>query len=331
MFPRARCEGCGARDTCAARGAVLPEYPRCQVPIRGVDLQRTAELFAWMRGASGIGADAGDIAEMEAAVIDRLRRDRVVFSDVLEPSFACGPSGTRFYRFSYAFPALGAERGGTGDALGRLCRPFGPAAGAACASALRASQAGIVEQLLFGFEGGAATRKVKLYVQFRSAAGARALALAERVLGCRLEIAAAGPLHLLGVDVGEHGLAAAKLYFMEPRVDLRPGAGGAKVPLFAELAAAGVEVLRDVLWIHRMDRPCDDGVRRPSDVDFSLLDNDLLWSDLAALPSVRGHVERTPAIEELLVRFRVYVRRVSASIGGAERLTAYYALREVAG
>jgi hypothetical protein len=188
---------------------------------------------------------------------------------------------------------------------------------------------------LFGYahgDGGTDARP-KLYLQFLANEPARALDLAGRMLGRSLEsLERPGPLHLLCLDVGTGGLAAAKLYFSIDRIPLDevPSRVG-PVPLLAALKDLGVVELRQLLAIHRLRGPDDAGVARPAEVDFSLEDNDLRWIDVRPLPAVRAHLDRSPTlevIEELQSSFRLAVRRISGSVGDGSKLNVYYGLNE---
>ncbi len=331
MFPLPRCYGCGSRDACARTATARPEYPSCLTPLRGVDAERTTALLRWLARASGVDADA--VLSLEGALIDRFRRDRLQFSDVLEASFSCDAAGAHLYRFSYAFPGLRADPEGVAAALLDLCRPFGPHAEDAARTVLRATRLGAVAQLLFGFaHDGAAGSRVKLYLQFHARAQAAAIELAARILGRRLDdLPAPRRLHLLCLDLGARGLAGAKLYLAHERIalaDLPARVGPA--PLAAALGELGVVELRDVLAIHRLAGPGDGGLARAAEIDFSLPDNALRWDDVRALPPVRSLLARSPEVAELWASFRLAARRVSGSVGAGDKLNVYYVLTEVA-
>jgi hypothetical protein len=305
---------------------------RSSLGSAGTDVERAAALLAWLRRAAGV--DAGAVGAVEGAVIDRLRRDRLLYSDVLEASFSCDREGAHLYRFSYAFPGLRADPEGVAATLRDLCRPFGPPVEEACGAVLRAARSRAVAQILFGFahDGGRGLR-VKLYLQFHAGEARAALELAGRMIGRRLDaLQHGGALHLLGLDLGSRGLAGAKLYVAIDRIrlDALPTRVG-PVPLAAALADLGVSELRDVLAIHRVAGRDDDGLARPVEIDFSLPDNDLRWGDVRAIPPVQRLLARSPAIAGLMADFRIAVRRVSGSVGDdekREKLNVYYVLAE---
>jgi hypothetical protein len=291
-----------------------------------------AALLGWLARASG--ADSAAVTTLGEAVIDRFSRDRDVFSDVLEMSFSCDETGGHLYRFSYAFPGFRGDEAGTSSSLLAFSDPFGPRAVEAARTTLRAARSPAVAQILFGFAHDAGSPghsfRVKFYLQFEDAAGNAALNLAARMLGPQLRgLSQAGRLHLMCVDVGEHGLAAAKLYFVQDRLALSAvGATVGDVPLVAALADLGVTSLRDVLTIHRVTGPEDETFLRPSEVDFSLLDNDLLWDDVRALPHVKARLAETPALTDLAEAFKLATRRLSGSVGDGRKLNVYYTLAE---
>jgi hypothetical protein len=300
--------------------------------VRGVDQGRVRELFGWLARRAGGGGPTA--AALEQAVFARFARDHVRRFNVLEPSLSCDATGVRLYRFSYSLPDVAADPAGTAETLLALGRPFGPAVEDACRRVLRAARDRAVEQVIFGYaDDGGGRSRVKLYLQFRAGAREAGLSLAGRLLARALEpaLADAGALHLVGLDLGAHGLAGAKLYFLQDRVSpawLAARAG--RAPLVEALAEAGVAELRDVLTIHRLEGPDDDG-RRPAEIDLSLADNDLLWSEVRALPPIGELLARHPVVGELESTFDLCVRRVSASLGDAGKLNVYYVLMEAAG
>ncbi len=327
-----RCDGCGERASCARAGAPRPEYPRCRAALRGVDVERTAALLRSLAGTAG--ASGGAVRSLEGTLIDRFRRDRLTFSDVLEASFSCADSDpARLYRFSYAFPGLREDPAGVAATLLDFCRPFGPKAEHAARTVLRAAKAPAVAQLLFGFaDDGAGAFRVKLYLQFHARAPAAALDLAERLLGRRLDdLPAPRSLHLLCLDLSAGGLAGAKLYLAHERLRLADVASRVgPVPLAAALAELGVSELRDVLAIHRLAGPGDAGVARPAEIDFSLPDNDCSGPTSARSRPSDSLLEASPEIAALFASFQIAVRRISGSVGAGDKLNVYYVLTEVA-
>lgn len=326
MFPRAQCDGCGQYEACSQRGAALPTYPTCRAPLRGIDVARAAALLAHLGGDER----ADDVRALERVLIERLRRDTQRYSDVFEPSFSCDTSGSHLYRFSYAFPAFAKDTRGAVSTILAMCQPFGPVIVEAYRSALRAVTSPAVSQPLWGFaEDGEGQRRVKLYLQFHPEKSAAALALACKMLGLRLDGAVAGELHLLGLDFGAHGLMGAKLYFVQEELALRdvPARFGA-IPVVEALALLGVERLRNVLSIHRVAGP--GALSQASEVDFALAENELRWRDVRALAPVRALRSQHREIDVLEERFRLVVRRLSTSVGSADKLTAYYCLAEQA-
>jgi len=302
----------------------------------GVDLGRASDLLAWLARAAGLDPSAPEANALQRTLLRRYRVDHPHFSDVLEPSFCCDDEGAQLYRFSYAFPGVRVDADGVATTLLELCRPFGAHVEGACRTLLRALRSRAVAQPLFGFARDGADRfRVKLYLQFHATEAEAARELAGHVLGRPLprDLAGGAPLHLLGLDLGADGLAGAKLYFMLDRVRLDdfPTRIG-PVPLVAALSELGVSELRDVLTIHRIEGRDDDALARPAEVDFSLVDNALRWSDVRALQPVREHLDRSPVLAELESTFPLRMRRVSASVvgggGAADKLNVYYVLAD---
>ena len=326
-FPMPRCEGCGARDACARQGQLRPEYPACRRPLRGASVARTAELLDWL-GAHAPPTPAAP--ELHRLVLARFGQDRLAYSDVLEPSLSVDARGVHLHRFSFGLPGLRRDEAGVGRTLLALGALFGEPCAQACRTVLRAARSAAVAQPIFGFAAGPGGPRPKLYLQFHADRAPEALDLAGRLLGRPVGGVGGGAgLHLLGFDLGERGVAAAKLYFARGRMDLGELATLAgPVPVARDLAALGATELRDVLFIHRLDGPREPAPERPGEIDFSLPESDLSWSELRALPSVSALLGRDPAIAELEARFRLAVRRVSVSVGNASKLTAYYVLAE---
>jgi hypothetical protein len=289
-----------------------------------VDVRRTAALLAWL------GRDcAARKPALEEAIVDRFVRDRMTYSDVLEASCSFDGDRALFYRFSYAFPGFRADPEGVGRTLLELSRLTGAHVEEACRTVLRAARRPAVDQLLFGFaHDGDARQRAKLYLQFHPAAGRAAVDLASQMIGCPVPWTGT-QLHMLCLDVGEAGLACAKLYFTIERVavDDVPSLAG-PVPLVDALAPLGVSELRNVLLVHRVTDPSA-GWPGPVEFDFPLADNGLSWGDLRESAPVKALVGPCAAFGALFTEFRLTVRFASASIGHAGKLNVYYALTEV--
>lgn len=335
-FLNARCPTCAAVARCEGLGRAEPEYPRCFVPLRATDLRRVEELFLWCARHHAVDGDPA-IATLLRALLDRFRRDRAAFSDILEPSISWGPGELHLLRFSYSFPGFRADEIGTARAMLAFCEPFGEAASRECKRLLRAASHPSVEHPLFGLAyDGPAGARVKLYLQFRSGAERGApLDIAGRLLGrpdLRRSLPADSALHLLGVDIGPSGLSAAKLYLVHEEIntkDIEERTG--PVEIVSALREAGLEALRGVLAIHRMESPDDPRLGAPAEIDFSLPDNDLRWSDFRALPPLRRILDGAEPVARLMSAFRIGVRRISAPVGPFNKLNLYYMLAEPEG
>lgn len=313
--------------------------PDSGAPVRRVRLDRMEALFEAWRALDAITAP--EAAGLERALLAALARDRELYSDVLEASFAIGPRGERAYRFSYAFPGFrGAPSSSSAAVASALAcaAPFGPAIVAATRRLLRAATDPAVEQPLVGLAWDrAGAPRHKVYLQFRDAAGPAAAALSERVLGIPGLAARIGDarLHMLGVDFGPAGLSGAKLYIAHASVIASEPAAAAPAPLdiasaLARALPAGHRV-RNVLAVHRLgSSDCAVGGLPPaSDVDFGLADNDLTWDALARAPTLASILARSRLPSTLFSAFRIGVRRLSIGTGVAPGATVYYALREV--
>jgi hypothetical protein len=300
------------------------------------------------RLASSLGPLDAPAAAMIETVLARFDRDRATVSEVLEPSVSHDAEGWHLLRFSYAFHGYRRDTAGAAASTLDFVRPFGDDAVAFAAPILRiAEEEPSVWQLMFGYAADAPGRaRLKLYLQFSDDSGAAALALTDRVLpGLHAaERFADRRLHLLGVDFEGGELRGAKLYFVEPRTPLgiethmdngAPTPRG-RVALFDELAQRGITELRDVLWIHRVT-PLATGALQGGDhaveVDFSLADNELRWSELIELPSIARHRTPDSPLVALERDFRLAIRRLSVPVAdgadAADKLNVYYMLAEV--
>jgi hypothetical protein len=272
-------------------------------PFVGVRVDRMRELLDEARAHDGV-RDAATRA-MQEAVLARFERDRWRAGDALEPSVSAGPDGVCAYRFSYA--------GGAG--LRSFCEPLGKTFVLAASRIARAARAPCVAQPLFGYANDVGRRRAKLYLQFRDGADGDARALACSVTGASASSvgAAEGTLHMLGLDLGERGLVAAKLYFA--RHDYAP----------RDLGCADVGVLPEALVVHAMQAPSEPLV--PVAVDFALADAATSWPALAEALAA-DHAAAVSAVESIAARFRIAVRRVSLFPAAARKLNVYYVLDE---
>ena len=315
-FPKPWCITCSAQPACRATGQARGEYPACRLPPRESSPEDVARLFAWWRRFHRV-VD-GRLARVEAVLVERLARDRG-YSEIFEPSVSFDRRGWHFLRFSYAFPGL---RGAEEDALAtlkELAAAFGGGVAAHFGQFARALDQACVEQVLFGLAyDGVDDWRVKLYLQFRSEAGADALRLARALLSARdlTALAGATPLHLCGLDLGAAGLVGAKLYFLHREVS-----SARTRELFGEtLARLGERPWRNVLRIHRLRGAQGGGGARADEVDFHLAENDLLPRDVDAwLGGADSPYER------LSHELPVALRRVSLTVGGG-KMNGYYVL-----
>jgi hypothetical protein len=249
-------------------------------------------------------------------VLARFERDALAYSDILEWSLSEDLRGVEVARFSYAFPGYPNAPDEVARSVLSWTRTQSPAAERAARSLMRAARHPAVEQVLLGYaHGGGARRRIKLYLQFRGAAGNAALELARALLGTqRTTSSDALPLHLLGLDVGQDGLSGAKLYFVEQQ----------RGPRFEAWSRA----LANTLRIHRLQGPDDACFQEPTEIDFSLPDNDLSFEELAASPVMASFARSLERFGALATRFGLRARRVSLALSGPAKLNLYYVLDE---
>ena len=223
---------------------------------------------------------------MERALLAALARDRELFSDVFEASFAITKTTEHAYRFSYAFPGFRARSPSGSTPLAPLApmavasvasalacaAPFGPAVVAATRRLLRAATDPVVAQPLIGLawdRAGSPRHKVYLQLHDRGAPSASSgPAFAERVLGMPGLAARIGDahLHMLGVDFGPAGLTAAKLYIAHESLAATDPAAAPSATTLASTAPSATTLasaalgralpvghrVRNVLTVHRI-------------------------------------------------------------------------------
>lgn len=259
--------------------------------------------------------DDARVERVQGEVIDNLRVDGD-YSEVFEPSFSIDDDGVHLLRFSYGFPGFCDRPEQVLDRLRHLCAAFGETTAAHVDRLRPALRHTCVEQPLFGLAyDSPASWRVKVYLQFRDDAGDTAVDLAGAIVGRRdIGDAAAGtPLHLLGLDLHERGLAGAKLYFLHRSIaveDVGP------MP-----AIAGLSRLENLLRIHRMRCADDPELSQPAEIDFALADNGLLPDQVAPLLSGDSY-------ETLVSRFPIALRRISLALGDSGKTNGYYVLTE---
>ena len=215
-----------------------------------------------------------------------------------------------------------------------FARPLGDAAIEASRRVLRAARSPLATEVLFGYaDDGDGASRAKLWLQLRPGARAAALDLASAMLGRPLgaELADAGELHLVGLDLGAHGLAGAKLYFSHPPTATREViARLGPCPIVEALAAAGVDEIGELLTVHRLAGPGDDGVRHPVEIDLGLAECELPWREVRALPPIADRLARHPAVARLEAAFTLDFRWICVGLGDRDKLNVYYALAEPA-
>lgn len=273
-------------------------------------VRREHALFAWMAERDAL-SQPDRFRRVADAVLAVYEGDRRQFSNVLEPSVASGPVSRSHARFSYAFPRHATESARVGRDLLQIAETLGPGVPEAAERVLRAARHRVVEQPLIGLAvDDASSWRPKLYLQLRSGAPDVARRLAGAVLTIDAETIPHGDLHLVGMDLDEHGhLTGAKLYYRGSAADPPDRLRG--VP-----AAA----LADVLHIHRL-RSADDEIGAPTEIDFAVGGASIAWQRLHALVPALG------ALDLLCTEFAIQVRRASLAPNG--RATAYYVLAAV--
>jgi len=241
------------------------------------------------------------------AALARFAADRRRFSDILECSLSADDAGLDLARFSYAFPDLLQARAAVERSVLAWTAGLGPAPAAAARQVLRAARSPAVAQLLIGHADAPAPR-TKLYLQFHDHAGPAALALARALIGdARRTDSDDSPLHLLGLDIGDAGMSAAKLYFVAPTRTF-PGLPGP---------------LHQPLHIHRLRHPGDPDFTRPVELDCA-------WTPAMhwQAPALAPHDAARAAFRALSAAFTLRPRRLSLALRGAPKLNLYYVLDE---
>jgi hypothetical protein len=323
-FPLPGCPTCGAQLRCEARGSSEPNYPRCRVPLRGTSLERVSSLFRYFRAFHQFEDPA--LHQLEQEILKLFGHDDFAWSDSLELSISADAAGWHLFRFSYALPWYAKDRDGAEEAMVACAAPFGAVIAEATRARMLAGRSPCVELPIAGvaYEGPGRWRQ-KIYLQFKDDMSDEALRVAEAVTGFEgLARRYQGqPLHLLGVDTRADGsVSEAKLYFMHRRYPTNES----PIPFVRGLRHLGVTELKKLLLINRVR--ADDFPAEPSELDFSLLDNDLLWEDLAPLPQIMRHLTHDNPWEQLRRSFRTGVRRISVPLRDENKLNVYYVLAE---
>lgn len=282
----------------------VPE-PFCRMPL---------ELFQACTALDS-GSPSTQEAEMMRAVCSTWREDCERFGNVFELSIASTPAGTEGFRFSYGFPAWGSAPGRVARGLRAMAHPLGDAARDGAERVLRAcagSSGPCVAQPLFGYAREGDAVRVKFYLQFRDGAGESGLRLARAVTGYRLPFASRGPLHLLGLDLGEQGLLGAKFYFK------------ASVGADAALEQFGVErELPGALLIHRIGSPEDPEGEWPTEMALCPHVSKIAFAEICRGPAVRGHAPLLQRLDALGRSFALEVRWVTRRIASGRGLKIY--------
>jgi len=291
-----------------------------------------SDLLSWWSRFHGCSGDSR-LEDLQWAILTRLATDRMRFSEVFEPSCSQDGGGWHFWRFSYAFPDFRDDPDSASRDLLAVCRPFGEELCDLVSMLLSPVLEPPVCQPLVGVAYNTPTSwRIKVYLQFEDDAGDEPLHIAARLTG-RTDLRRLfrkQRLHLVGIDLGPRGIVAAKLYFLQPEIPALdvPRVVG-PVELIAHLTAAGVDTVRNLLVIHRMQRYDDSALEFPVEVDFALLDNDLCWEAVSGSRTLRATLGGTNPLTALESCFPVAVRRVSVSVGRMDKLTMYYVPTEI--
>jgi hypothetical protein len=332
VFPRPMCATCAEQSACRARGRVENDYPNCHCPLLRTSLRTVTSLLSWWSRFHDCSSDSR-LDEVGRTLMARFTKDRMRFSEVFEPSWSHDEAGWHFWRFSYAFPGHCSDPAADIGSLVELCRPFGEAVAQWVRSLSAHARDPAVFLPLVGLAYDTpASWRVKLYLQFRDDAGDASLRIAARLTGREdlHRMFRNRTLHMVGIDLGPHGISGAKLYFLEPCIPWRDVSRVAgPVDLIEYLGNMGVDPLHNLLVIHRMRRQDDPDLDIPTEIDFALRENELCWEDLAGFPIVSRLRRAGGPAAELESAFSLGVRRISVPVGRTDKLNVYYVLTEI--
>ncbi len=324
--PYARCDICADLEPCTQGDDPAEDYPECFRPLVGTPVQSARELLDWLSQREG--AEDDRLRRLEDAVLQRFEKDRWDFSGVFEPSFSRDGTGWHLYRFSYAFPGHHDDSEAMKEAMLSFAAPFGARHVEWTRRLLNFTPDRCVEQPMFGIAWDTSEHwRMKLYLQFYDGVGDRPLQLAEKMLRAPglSERFGGQSLHLVGMDLTGSGLAAVKLYFTHHHVDLDEAEEiVGEVDLLEQLRAGGHESIEDLLTIHRFTALEDPSIEKIREVDFSLVDNNISWEEVSALPALASAREERSPLKEMLSSFPLAIVRLSVTVGRTDKLNAYY-------
>jgi hypothetical protein len=324
--PHARCAICADLAPCREADSATNDFPECFRPLVGTPVESAREVLEWL--SEHEGASDERLRRLEEAVLHRFEKDRFDFSGVFEPSFSRDGSGWHLYRFSYAFPGHHDDSEAMKEAMLSFAAPFGARQVEWTRRMLNFTSDHCVEQPMFGIAWDSPVHwRMKLYLQFFDGVGDRPLHLAEKMLRAP-ELAArfsGQSLHLVGMDFTASGLAAVKLYFTNHHVDLAEDEElVGEIPLLEQLREQGHDSIEDLLTIHRLAALEDPAVEKVREVDFSLVDNDISWSEITELPALSYAREADGPLKDMFSSFPLAVVRLSVAVGHKRKLNAYY-------
>ena len=324
--PYARCDICADLEPCLQDDNRGDDYPECFRPLVGTSVESARELLEWLSEREGAADER--LRRLEEAVLRRFEEDRWDFSGVFEPSFSRDDTDWHLYRFSYAFPGHHDDSEAMEEAMLSFAAPFGARQVEWTRRLLNFTPDRCVEQPMFGIAWDTPEHwRMKLYLQFYDGVGDRPLHLVEKMLRAPglAERFSGQSMHLVGMDLTASGLAAVKLYFTHPHVELDEAEElVGRVDLLEQLRAAGHESIEDLLTIHRLTALEDPTIEKIREVDFSLVDNNISWEEVSALPALSSAREGSSPLGEMLRSFPLAIVRLSVTVGRTDKLNAYY-------
>ncbi len=326
-FPKPRCPLCSRWNECRNTARIRKEYPSCQSPLLPINIRRASQLLDMIMPASKAAPSS-----MRKNLITWIDRYNGRYSEVFEPSLSFDSDGIHAFRFSYAFAGFKDEPGLLIQEIKRLAGKFGTYPYNAIQKLEPAMNSSFVKQPIIGLAWDSSNKwRFKFYLQFAEHAGEHALKLTQAIVNdYRLtKIFMGKSLRLLGLDLGPDGMKEAKLYFHVPDFKSldRPFLPTDENHLLNWMALHGFGPPCDLLSIHRLTSPGDPGLESPKELDFSLIDSELLLDDLRGNPDILRMLS-FPLVKKIFQEFRLAARRISVSSPSRNKMNLYYVLAE---
>jgi hypothetical protein len=295
---------------------------------RVLNLDRIGALLTSLRREAGLSDQS--LLRMETHLIGHLADAMRRYSGLLEFSASRDGAATSAYRYSYSFPGFGngeAER--ERMALQGMFFPFGEQVHQLAGKLLQLAKPSLVEQILIGMDARSEGPRYKLYFQTKPGAVREKLQMLRSLLDKDTLRETPEPyerLHLIGLDFDAETVNRVKLYFMYPQAgrDMLEKRFGAQPLVRALLDGPCPDGFLDFLSIRRIGQGGKNEGSPISELDFSLIANDLMMEDLLALDPQLNDSSLMTLWKRLSTEHRLVPTRVSLRPDDMSKLNLYY-------